>query len=104
MQATQVIAVAGSGFRLPFRGAIMAGVMTKEQSRREFLKRVGEGTAAGAGLKVLAQNPGAEPLKPAEIERLRRNLDPSQAPLEERLVGHLDGPTRIPEIFWTERA
>lgn len=54
-------------------------------------------------MKVFAQNPGAEPLKPAEIERLRRNLDPSRAPLEERLVGHLDGPTRIPEIFWAER-
>ncbi len=43
---------------------------------------------------------GFEPLKPAEVEQLRRNLDPSRAPLEKRLVGHLDGPTRIPEIFW----
>jgi uncharacterized protein len=40
------------------------------------------------------------PLKPAEADQLRRNLDPSRAPLEKRLVGHLDGPTRIPGIFW----
>jgi uncharacterized protein len=40
------------------------------------------------------------PLSREDMERLRRNLEPSRAPLEKRLVGHLDGPTRTPELFW----
>jgi len=40
------------------------------------------------------------PLSREEMERLRRNLEPSRAPLEKKLVGHLDGPTRTPELFW----
>jgi predicted aldo/keto reductase-like oxidoreductase len=35
-----------------------------------------------------------------ELNRLRKNLDPSREMLEKKLVGHLDGPTRTPEIFW----
>jgi hypothetical protein len=40
------------------------------------------------------------PLSQKDMERLRRNLEPSRAPLEKKLVGHLDGPTRTPELFW----
>jgi aryl-alcohol dehydrogenase-like predicted oxidoreductase len=40
------------------------------------------------------------PLSGAEMDRLRRALEPSRLPLEKKLVGHLDGPTRTPEIFW----
>jgi aryl-alcohol dehydrogenase-like predicted oxidoreductase len=40
------------------------------------------------------------PLGESEMDRLRRELAPSQGALEKRLVGHLDGPTRTPEAFW----
>jgi hypothetical protein len=40
------------------------------------------------------------PLSKEEMDRLRRELEPSRLPLEKKLVGHLDGPTRTPEIFW----
>ncbi len=40
------------------------------------------------------------PLVENEMERLRRALEPSRAPLQKKLVGHLDGPTGCPEIFW----
>jgi aryl-alcohol dehydrogenase-like predicted oxidoreductase len=39
------------------------------------------------------------PLNQEEMERLRRDLEPSRVPLEKKLVGHLDGPTRKPELF-----
>lgn len=39
------------------------------------------------------------PLKDDEKERLRQQLDPARQGLEKRLVGHLDGPTRDPDIF-----
>jgi uncharacterized protein len=35
-----------------------------------------------------------------EMERLRRELDPSRSGMEKMLVGHLDGPTASPEMFW----
>ncbi len=40
------------------------------------------------------------PLGPQEMESLRGKMDPLRQPLEKKLVGHLDGPTRTPEIFW----
>jgi len=40
------------------------------------------------------------PLKRKELERLRKRLEPSREALEEKLVGHVDGPTDTPEIFW----
>jgi uncharacterized protein len=39
------------------------------------------------------------PLNGDEAERLRRALAPSRDGLEHKLVGHLDGPTRSPEVF-----
>ncbi len=39
------------------------------------------------------------PLGPQEMERIREALAPSRAPLEKKLVGHLDGPTARPEVF-----
>jgi len=40
------------------------------------------------------------PMPQKEMDELRKRLDPSRLPLEKRLVGHLDGPTRRPELFW----
>jgi len=40
------------------------------------------------------------PLGADEVERLRRELEPSREALEKRLVGHLDGPTCDPHLFW----
>ncbi len=40
------------------------------------------------------------PLGEEELNRLRKNIEPSRGPLEKKLVGHLDGPTRTPEMFW----
>lgn len=39
-------------------------------------------------------------LNEEEMERIRQTLSPSRAPLEKKLVGHLDGPTNRPEVFW----
>jgi len=39
------------------------------------------------------------PPGPDELDRLRRSLEPLRAPMEKRLVGHVDGPTRTPEVF-----
>jgi aryl-alcohol dehydrogenase-like predicted oxidoreductase len=40
------------------------------------------------------------PLDPVEVESLQKNLGPVRDALEKRLVGHLDGPTNTPEIFY----
>jgi len=40
-----------------------------------------------------------KPLSPAEVEALHKSLGPVSGALEKRLVGHLDGPTRTPEVF-----
>ena len=56
--------------------------------RREFLEHNVE----------VARN--FSPLSAAEVERLRRNLEPLREPLEKKLVGHLDGPTSSLEVFW----
>ena len=34
-----------------------------------------------------------------EMDRLRRDLAPAREGLEHNLVGHLDGPTRTPDLF-----
>ncbi len=39
-------------------------------------------------------------LSQEDMDRLRRGLETSRSPLEKRLSGHLDGPTRMPELFW----
>jgi hypothetical protein len=39
------------------------------------------------------------PLSDVEMDSLRRGKDHLRAPMEKRLVGHLDGPTRTPELF-----
>jgi hypothetical protein len=40
------------------------------------------------------------PLSNDEMDQLRRSFEPLRAPMEKRLVGHLDGPTQSPGIFW----
>ena len=36
----------------------------------------------------------------ADMERMRQAVAPSREGLEKNLVGHHDGPTRIPHLFW----
>jgi len=40
------------------------------------------------------------PYSEQEMERLRKDVGPAREGLEHNLSGHLDGPTRTPEIFW----
>jgi aryl-alcohol dehydrogenase-like predicted oxidoreductase len=40
------------------------------------------------------------PLNAQEMDELRRRMEPSRAPMEKRLVGHVDGPTWKPQMFW----
>jgi aryl-alcohol dehydrogenase-like predicted oxidoreductase len=55
-------------------------------------------------LEMLEQNIATarsfSPLSGDEMDRLRREVGPSREGLEHRLVGHFDGPTATPEIFW----
>jgi aryl-alcohol dehydrogenase-like predicted oxidoreductase len=55
-------------------------------------------------LEMLAKNVEVArtfaPLSAKELDALRNSLEPSRKPLEKKLVGHLDGPTRTPELFW----
>jgi predicted aldo/keto reductase-like oxidoreductase len=39
------------------------------------------------------------PLPEQEMEHLRQELTPARDGMEKRLVGHLDGPTKSPEVF-----
>jgi hypothetical protein len=34
------------------------------------------------------------------MERLRQELSVSRSMVEKKLVGHVDGPTGCPEVFW----
>jgi len=43
---------------------------------------------------------GFSPYSGQEMERMRKDVSPSREGLEHNLSGHLDGPTRTPEIFW----
>lgn len=40
------------------------------------------------------------PLGEDETTRLRRALEPLRSPLEKYLIGHCDGPTRSPQVFY----
>ena len=40
------------------------------------------------------------PYSEQEMEKLRKDVSTSREGLEHNLSGHLDGPTRTPEIFW----
>jgi aryl-alcohol dehydrogenase-like predicted oxidoreductase len=40
------------------------------------------------------------PLSQAEMNQLRQELGVSREPLEKKLIGHVDGPTCTPEVFW----
>jgi hypothetical protein len=107
---------------LPAANAKNLGVIAMKVTGQEFL--VGEGpgkadmrsllrysmslpvTTAVVGMpraEMLAQNVEMArnflPLKDQEKERLRQQLNPSREGMEERLVGHLDGPTVNPEMF-----
>ena len=107
---------------LPAANAKNLGVIAMKVTGQEFL--VGEGpgkadmgsllrysmslpvTTAVVGMprpEMLAHNVETarafSPIDDQERERLRQQLRPSREGLEKRLVGHLDGPTRNPEIF-----
>jgi aryl-alcohol dehydrogenase-like predicted oxidoreductase len=55
-------------------------------------------------LEMLAQNVEVARtfagLDGGEMDRIRIELEPSRKGMEKKLVGHLDGPTRTPEVFW----
>jgi len=64
-------------------------------------------TAAVAGMpkvEMLERNVEVarsfSPFSDTDMQRLRNNLGVSRHGLEKKLVGHLDGPTNHPEIFW----
>lgn len=40
------------------------------------------------------------PFSPAEMKHLREQMSVSRAMMEKQLVGHVDGPTEHPELFW----
>ena len=107
---------------LPAANAKNLGVIAMKVTGQEFL--VGEGagkadmnsllrysmslpvTAAVVGMprpEMLAHNVdiarGFSPLSDQERELLRQRLNNSREGLEKKLVGHLDGPTRDPEMF-----
>jgi hypothetical protein len=41
-----------------------------------------------------------KPFPPGDMDRMRQAVAPSREGLEKNLVGHLDGPTRVPHFFW----
>lgn len=107
---------------LPAANAKNLGVIAMKITGQEFL--VGEGagkadmnsllrysmslpvTTAVVGMphpEMLAHNVDIArsfaPLSDPEKERLRQQLNNSREGLEKKLVGHLDGPTRNPEVF-----
>jgi predicted aldo/keto reductase-like oxidoreductase len=108
---------------LPAANAKNLGVIAMKVTGQEFL--VGDGaakadmnsllrysmslpvTTAVVGMprpEMLAHNVeiarAFTPLTDQEKENLRRQLTPAREGLEKRLVGHLDGPTAAPEIFF----
>ncbi len=40
------------------------------------------------------------PFSAADMERLRQELSVSRPKVEKKLIGHIDGPTDTPEMFW----
>jgi aryl-alcohol dehydrogenase-like predicted oxidoreductase len=99
------------------------GVIAMKVTGQDFICGTGEGKAAielllrySMGLPVATAVVGMprveyidhnvevarafKPLDPAEAEKLRNDLGTVRDALEKRLVGHLDGPTATPEIFY----
>ncbi len=108
---------------LPAANAKNLGVIAMKVTGQEFLVGDGSGkadmnsllrysmslpvTTAVVGMprpEMLAHNVESahnfSPLTDQEKERLRQQLNPAREGLEKRLVGHLDGPTENPEIFF----
>ena len=108
---------------LPAANAKNLGVIAMKVTGQEFLLGSGPGktsmdfllryslslpvTTAVVGMPrvgMLEQNTALarnfSHLSNQEINRLRLELAPSRDGLEHRLVGHLDGPTAVPEVFW----
>lgn len=108
---------------LPAANAKKLGIIAMKVTGQEFL--VGEGagkadmtsllrysmslpvTTAVVGMpkpEMLAHNVEVartfSPLNDQEKDQLRQRLNNSREGLEKRLVGHLDGPTRCPEMFF----
>ncbi|HEV2400394.1 MAG TPA: aldo/keto reductase [Candidatus Sulfotelmatobacter sp.] len=108
---------------LPAANAKKLGIIAMKVTGQEFL--VGEGagkadmtsllrysmslpvTAAVVGMpkpEMLGHNIEVartfSPLNDQEKDQLRQRLNNSREGLEKRLVGHLDGPTRCPEMFF----
>jgi len=107
---------------LPAANAKKLGVIAMKVTGQEFLVGDGAGkadmksllrysmslpvTTAVVGMprpEMLAGNVETarsfSPLNDEEKDRLRQQLKPSREGLEKRLVGHLDGPTSMPEVF-----
>jgi predicted aldo/keto reductase-like oxidoreductase len=107
---------------LPAANAKNLGVIAMKVTGQEFLVGDGPGkadmnsllrysmslpvTTAVVGMprpEMLAHNVETarnySALSDPEKERLRQQLNPAREGLEKRLVGHLDGPTRCPEMF-----
>jgi hypothetical protein len=107
---------------LPAANKKNLGVIAMKVTGQEFLVGAGAGkaemnsllrysmslpvTAAVVGMpkpEMLAHNVeiarSFSPLSDQEKEHLRQQLGTAREGLEKRLVGHLDGPTRNPEIF-----
>ena len=108
---------------LPAANKKKLGIIAMKVTGQEFLEGEGPGkakidsllrysmslpvTAAVIGMprvEFIEQNVeiarSFSPLGRERTEELQRALDPAREPLEKRLVGHLDGPTCTPEIFW----
>jgi aryl-alcohol dehydrogenase-like predicted oxidoreductase len=108
---------------LPAANKKKLGIIAMKVTGQEFLEGEGPGkakidsllrysmslpvTTAVIGmprLEFLEQNVeiarGFSPLSREKMEELQRAFDQAREPLEKRLVGHFDGPTCTPEIFW----
>ena len=48
----------------------------------------------------IALGRGFSPFSTADMDRLRQELAVSRPMLEKKLVGHIDGPTNYPGVFW----
>ncbi len=108
---------------LPAANRKNLGVIAMKVTGQDFLNGEGEGKAAveslmrySLGLPVATAVMGMprmefieqnvawasafQPLDPADVERLRKELSGARDALQKRLSGHLDGPTAMPHIFY----
>jgi len=108
---------------LPAARAKNLGVIAMKVTGQEFLLGAAEGkgdiesllryslslpvTAAVVGMPRkemlehnIAQARGFTAFPEAEMDRLRKTLQPSRDGLEKNLSGHFDGPTLKPHLFW----